>query len=70
MTANLVVLDTGVGFNVVPEIRSVVKQSRRSPSTVPVLHFEVGILTSKERTIITMNRLVDSWRLVDVGAVP
>ena len=26
MTANLVALDTGVGFNVVPEIRSVVKK--------------------------------------------
>lgn len=70
ITADRVALDTGVGFNVVPAVRSVVKKYRRSPSTDPLLHSEARILTSKERTKITMNRLVHSCRLIGVGAVP
>lgn len=60
MTTDLVALDTGVGFNVVPAISSEVKKYQHSLSTGPVLHFGAVILTSKERTRITMNRLVDS----------
>lgn len=70
MTADFVVLGTGVGFDVVPAICSVVKKYRRKPRKIPILHFDPGILTSKERTRITMNCLVDSWRLMDLGAVP
>lgn len=70
MTAGFVVSETGVGFYVVPVIRSVVKKYRRKPSKSPILHFNPGILASKERTKITMNCLVDSWWLVTLGAVP
>lgn len=57
ITAALVVLDTDVGFDLVPVIRSVVKKCRCNSSTSPVLHFEAGTLTSKARTKITMKRL-------------
>lgn len=70
MTADFVVLETGVGFDVVPAIRSVVKKYRRKPNKSPILHFDPGILASKERTKITMNCLADGWKLVPLGAVP